>query len=106
MRGEERSEVGIESSPLTINRAATAVVRSRIHLERAEEELSLALRILTERSVDPSLDPPERLALMQRLERYVGRLRELQTMSRTVWEHDRSWWAQGPGVGEGVPPAV
>lgn len=83
----------METSPLTINRAATAVVRSRIHLEGAEEEVRLALRILTEGSMDPShVDPAERLALMQRLEQYLGRLHALQEMSRTVWERRTSWW--------------
>lgn len=83
----------METSSLTLNRAATAVVRSRIHLEGAEEEVRLALRILTEAPVDPArLDPAERLALMQRLERYLGRLHALQEMSRTVWERRMSWW--------------
>lgn len=81
-------------APLTINRAATAIVRSRMHLERAEEELRLALRILTEAPVEATaLAPSERLARMQRLELYLGRLRELQTMSRTVWDRDGSWWS-------------
>lgn len=92
----------METSPMTTNRAATAIVRSRIHLERAEEELALALRILTEGPVDlSSLDPPERLARMQRLERYVGRLRELQAMSRAVWDPSGSWWTESPSATDG-----
>lgn len=94
----------MEASPMTMNRAATAIVRSRIHLERAEEELALALRIITEGPEDLSqLDPPERLARMQQLERYLGRLRELQAMSRSVWDGERSWWSR---PAEGRPSAV
>lgn len=83
----------MESSPLTMNRAATAVVRSRILLEGAEEELRLALRILREGPVDPSpLDLPERLALMRRLEQHIARLQALHEMSRSIWDRGASWW--------------
>jgi hypothetical protein len=102
MKAEGPARDAGTASPLTINRAATAVVRSRIHLERAEEELRLALRILAEGPIDtPSLDPPERLALMQRLERYVGKVHALQDASRTVWRHDASWWSEPRSTGEG-----
>lgn len=60
----------METSPLTLNRAATAVVRSRTHLEAAQEELRLALRILAD-------GPASETAL--------ERVREAQEIAGTVW---------------------
>lgn len=67
--------------PLTYNRAATAVVRSRIYLERAREEAQLALEILAQMDGTVPLqptDPPERLLLMRKLERYLDGLSAMQ----------------------------
>lgn len=97
----------VDTPRLTFNRAATAVVRSRVHLQRAEEELCLALRILTEGTADRSvLDPAERLVAMQHLERYVSRLRELQEMSRAAWGGGRSWWVRDSARTEDGSQAV
>lgn len=91
----------VTTSPLTINRAATALVRSRIHLEGAEEELRLALRIVTEGPLDSApLDASERLALMQRLEEYLGRLSALREMSGAVWDRGPSWRADSASNGD------
>ncbi|HUG87950.1 MAG TPA: hypothetical protein VMP42_04210 [Actinomycetota bacterium] len=88
----------METSPLTLNRAATAVVRSRTHLEAAQEELRLALRILADGPAsETALEPPERLALLRRLERYLERVREAQEVAGTVW---RGHAGRRPGEAE------
>lgn len=92
----------MEASPaLTLNRAATAVVRSRNYLARAENELRLALRILTEMEgpvAATPLDPPARLELMQRLERYLEKLAAVEELARSVWD-------EGDPRAGAIPPA-
>lgn len=77
--------------PVTYNRAATAVVRSRIYLERAQEEARLALEILSQMedatpptSVDANGD---RLDLMRRLERYLDHLAAMRNAVPQVGRH-------------------
>lgn len=79
----------METFPMTINRAATAVVRARTCLERAQEGIELALTILaagqgSEASIH--VDSPERLALVERLESCLGRVQVAREVAETAWK--------------------
>lgn len=64
-------------TPMTYNRAATAFVRTRRHLEQARDEARLALEILTRMELHPAPSPAlpaERLMLLRKLESLLERL--------------------------------
>ena len=73
----------INETPHTLNRAATAVVQSWHQLEKAREEVRLALEILSRPEVDSA---GEHAGVIQRLQGYLAGLEALERDGRQAWE--------------------
>jgi len=72
-------------TPHTFNRAATAVVHSWRELEKAADEVRLALEILSGLPIGDGISEEDRLVLLSRLEGYLTRLEALRVEGRRAW---------------------